>query len=116
MDAFDRATRRLTRRLGDPVRLVDEAGNKFKINAEIIQADEFISKNKNSALKLKLDSPVLQFATVDCPDFNEDWQVEYNYRRYFVAEEPDIEHGLTQVTLVNERKKKNLDWINAPRN
>ena len=68
MNAFDRATRRLVRRLGISVTLIDETGNARQIKAEIIKAEEFIAKAKGSTLTLKLDHPVLQFATADCPN------------------------------------------------
>ncbi|NYZ69979.1 hypothetical protein H0A36_28605 [Endozoicomonas sp. SM1973] len=114
MDAFDRATRRLMRRLGTLITLEDEAGNTRQVKADIIQAEEFIAKTKGSTLSLKLDNPVLQFATTDCPHLTKQWVVELNGQRYEIADDPLIEHGQTQIPLIPAQVKTDLGWLNEP--
>ena len=114
MNAFDRATRRLMRRLGTLITVEDEAGKPRQIKAEIIQAEEFISKTKGSTLTLKLDNPVLQFATIDCPNLTKKWLVEFEGKRYEIADDPLIEHGQTQIPLIPATERTDLRWLNEP--
>ncbi|WP_163836947.1 head-tail joining protein [Spartinivicinus ruber] len=116
MNAFDRATRRIMRRLGTFITVEDEAGNTQQIKAEVIQAEEFIAKTKGSTLSLKLDNPVLQLATVDCPNLTKQWLIEFNGQRYEVADNPLIEHGQIQISLIPVQEKTDLSWLNEPGN
>ncbi|MDE1465927.1 head-tail joining protein [Spartinivicinus poritis] len=120
MNAFDRATRRLMRRLGIPIILVDEDNNQHTVKAEVIEAEEFIAKGKGGnsriSLSMLLDNPLVQIATADCPKLTVKWRILIDKYQYEIVKEPLRKHGLTEISLKRLQDKQNLSWIDEPGN
>jgi hypothetical protein len=101
-DPFERASRRIIRRLGQPVQMVTSNGVRLDpaprgvfSNAE----QEVLSKSKSGGLTFTQRLPSLAMLTSDVQGLDKEWRIILNGVEYFAADWKDDGAGVTNIDL-----------------
>ncbi len=93
-DPFQRASRRIIRRLGGLVVMTTDNGVSFEIKGVFDHPEkEVITKGRRGGLTLKVDVPTLTVLSSECPELNKELRIFIDEREYYPVPSKSFNDG-----------------------
>lgn len=108
---FENMTRRLIRRQGKPVFVVDETNAALPEKRGVFSHPEIDStiKGKKGGISVTARRPELLMLTADCVGISKAWRITVNGQEYFAAEWLDDGYGGTRLHLSYAQAQQEAD-------
>ncbi len=116
-DPFKNASRRIVRRLGQPVAMI--TGNGVRLDPDPLGVfsnpeGDLLLKGKNGGLVLKQRQATLVVLTDKVQGLSKDWRIIIGGVEYYAADHEDDSHGCTTIFLSKEPSSAPLDDSGNP--
>lgn len=100
-DPFQKASRRIVRRLGKPVTMVTVNGVRLEMKGVFDHPEhEVITKGKRGGLTLKADVPTLTVLGSECPELNKELRIFVDEREYYPVPSKSFDDGAGCMVIV----------------